>query len=155
MLRLILALVPAWAAAISAPVMAETHHALADEARVVAISSEEWCAADLAQDLDAKMALLTDDAVLIMPGREPIEGLEAIRSWQAQSYAMVNHNCVDQVRIDEALIDGDLAIVRGRFAGRVAFKDGSREFDQAGYFVNVLARDAAGEWRVARQIFTY
>lgn len=126
-----------------------------DEARVISVSSDEWCAADLAQDLDAKLDLFAEDAVLMMPGRSPLEGAAEIRRWQDQNYALVHHDCVGGVRVDDVRIDGDIAIVHGRFSGEIVFKDGSRSLEQSGYFLNVLTADAERRWRISRMMFTY
>ncbi|MFS2317434.1 YybH family protein [Maricaulis sp. D1M11] len=119
------------------------------------LSSDGWCEADLAQDIEAKLALFDDEAILIMPGRAPLDGIEAIRTWQTQNYAMVNHDCTGQVEISEARIEGAIGLVRGRFAGHVTMKDGSGSFDQAGYFLNVFEQDDSGDWKISRMVFTY
>lgn len=145
----------AWLMAASSMARADDGGTMSDQAHIASLASEHWCAADLAQDIDAKMSLFTEDAVLVMPGHEPLVGRDRIRAWQAQNYAMARHDCVGRVEIAEAEVRDGLGVVRGRFAGSVELTDGSAAFEQAGYFMNIFERDSAGNWRISRMIFTY
>jgi len=141
--------------AASVPAAARDGAAGPSAGQVARLMSEAWCAADLAQDIEAKMALFSDDAVLIMPGRAPLDGVEEIRNWQSQNYAAARHDCVGRVNVDNVEMDGAIAILRGQFAGRVVMADGSGSFEQSGYFLNVVERGADGDWRISQMIFTY
>ena len=142
-------------AGFTCPAMAEHHGHDTDEAAITQVSVGDWCAADLSQDLNAKMSLYTADAVLIGPGLGPLEGQAAIRAWQEQSYTMVHYDCVDQLVVDEIMIENDMALLRGRFAGTITLKDGSGAFNQEGYFFNILEREDDSQWRIARMIWNY
>jgi len=107
--------------------------------------------ADNAGDLDAVIELYTEDAVLLPPGRAPIEGRAAIR----EHYAGIFQDYVLQVEIasEETHVAGRWAFDRGRTRGRARPKGGGTAAVIDDKYVMVLRYDAEPGWRIARLIW--
>ena len=98
------------------------------------------------KDLDGIMALMADNSVLIMPGAEPIVGVEAIR---AATRAMFESEDSVSWRSDHVSISasGDMAFDYG--TATTTRPDGS---SVTGYYLVVWVRED-GEWKVAADMF--
>lgn len=106
----------------------------------------QWSALYGAGDLDGIVSLMSEDSVLIMPGSEPVVGLDAIR---AATREMLESG--DQVswRSDFAAVapSGDMAYDYGTAVTTLA--DGNTV---EGNYLVVWVRDD-GEWKVAADMF--
>ena len=98
------------------------------------------------KDLDGIMALMADNSVLIMPGAEPIVGVEAIR---AATRAMFESEDKVSWRSDHAIVSasGDMAFDYG--TATTTRSDGS---SITGYYLVVWIKED-GEWKVAADMF--
>lgn len=119
------------------------------EAAIRQLPIEKWCAAEAAQDLDAKMDLFTSDIVFLMPGAKPVVGKDAVRTWQKADWQKARWRCTGTV--DEAQVLGEWGFVRGTFSGESIASDGTKTH-VSGKFINVV-RQEDGRWRIARVIW--
>jgi ketosteroid isomerase-like protein len=93
-------------------------------------------------------ALYAEEAVLVNPGAEPLEGRAAIDALHRNEMSRTGY-IVDweSIRVEVAE-SGDLGYVYGRWSGRS--EDGSLP-DDHGYFVNVF-RKVDGAWRTVVEV---
>jgi uncharacterized protein (TIGR02246 family) len=111
----------------------------------------DWCAAEKARDLDAKMRLFTPDAVFIPPGERPVIGQPAMRTWHEAEWKQNKYECTPIV--DEVQIVGESAFVRGTFSGFITPTKGGAPKRDSGNFVDVVRRQLDGSWKIARVIW--
>lgn len=103
-------------------------------------------AADNRSDLDAIMRCYSEDVELVPPTGGRVTGKPAVRTHYAGLLA--RERLEVRIDLDEILLTGSNATVRGRTNGRrVVLADGAAvaiddEFEAA------LRRDADGEWRI-------
>ena len=102
----------------------------------------------IANDWDAWIELIGDDAVYLPPGEPAVSGRAAVRSW------VDTFPHVDQLSLTIADIvgQGDLAVVRGSFSMSVT-DDAGVSADDEGKYVEVWARQADGSWKMIRDIW--
>ena len=93
-------------------------------------------------------ALYAENAVLVNPGEEPLEGRSAIDSLHRNEMARPGYVLDwEPIRVEVAE-SGDLGYVYGRWSGRS--EDGSLP-DDHGYYVNVY-RKIDGTWRTGVEV---
>jgi uncharacterized protein (TIGR02246 family) len=135
----------AWLMVVAAP-RAATAQA---EAAIRQLPIEKWCAAEAAQDLDAKMSLFTSDVVFLVPGSEPIVGKDEVRAFHKADWQEAQWTCTGSV--DEVQVLGEWGFVRGAFSGDLTASDGTKTH-MSGKFINVV-RQEDGRWKIARVIW--
>ena len=117
-----------------------------DDERAIRELVDTWLAASKAGDVAAVLSLMTDDAVFMVPGREPF-GKEG---FAAAAEAM------DQVRLEgtsdikEIQILGDWAYLRSHLKVAMTPPDGGAAVRRSGYTLTILRREPDGRWRLAR-----
>ena len=112
----------------------------------------------LANDPDAVMATLTDDAVLIPAlGTEPIKGAEAIREFFWPPDAPTSAVPHFEMNPDEIAGIGDIAYVWGTMSLSFSVEEQgeSQLYSTAGNYLMVMRRDGSAEWKVARYIWNH
>lgn len=129
---------------------ASTNALAQDESSIRPLPIEKWCAAEEARDLDAKMSLFTTDVVFLVPGQPPINGLEKVRSWHESIWKGTQFHCTGSV--DEVKVFGDWGFARGTFTDSSTDSSGVTE-KSSGKFINIVRRNAQGEWKIARVIW--
>jgi uncharacterized protein (TIGR02246 family) len=92
----------------------------ADAAREVATGI---VAADNAGDIERVLAYYAADAVLVPPGEAEVAGRDAIRPRYEKLFFTFRPRI--ELRIDETVVEGDSALVRGHNGGTLEPKDGS------------------------------
>ena len=96
-----------------------------------------------AGNVEKMVAMYADDAVLLPPNMAAISGREAIGKFWG---GMLQSGPVEiDLIMEEFLVDGDLAVDRGRYEVKAPFTD-------SGKYVVVLRR-REGKWRVVTDIF--
>lgn len=124
--------------------------ALAEDERAAGSAADRaYYEAWLANDTESVMATLTQDAVIVPSGMEPVEGQEAIRAfWFPPDSPPTS---VKEYRFDQAEVagSGDLAYVRGSFA--LALDYDGESFESEGTYLSLLRRGVDGNWRIARR----
>ncbi|MEM6675628.1 MAG: S41 family peptidase [Planctomycetota bacterium] len=110
--------------------------------------SQRFSTALVAGDLDALMNVYATGAILAPPGRERIEGRDAIREfWQRPEEARY----LEHETISTGLwIRGETAYDLGVYRGAAASPNGTVRF--AGGYLLVWERDVAGRWRIVLDI---
>ena len=134
---------------LSGPAFAQS----ADETAIRKLPIDDWCTAEAARDLDAKMSLFTADAVLMVPGGEKLVGQQAIRAWHETAWQGHTHECPGT--IDEVQVHGDWAFVRGTFTGVLTPTSGGTPTQDSGQFINISQRQADDSWKLARVIWNF
>ena len=116
-----------------------------EENRIVELESK-WSGMFGERDLDGIMALMARDSVLIMPGSEPVIGIEDIR--QATRSMLESEDQVSW-KSDFAYVSsgGDMAYDYG--TAKTKLSDGS---SVEGYYLVVWIKED-GEWKVAADMF--
>lgn len=127
----------------------------ADEAKIRAVS-EAYCAAWLANDEAAVLALFSKDAVLLPHhGLDPVAGQSAIRAFWFPKDGPPTTVTVLTQRIDEVGGTCDLAYMRGH--STVSWTSGkgpaARVSSNAGTFLNLLRRQPGGSWLITHQMW--
>ena len=124
-------------------------HAQADAA-IRRLPIEDWCSAEAARDMQAKMRLFTSDAVLMPPGEPNVIGQQAIRAWHEKVWMGTKYQCSGM--LDEVQVFGDWALARGTFSGVETQASGAQR-RETGKFLNMIRRQADGSWKIARAIW--
>ena len=137
-------LVLALVAALASPLAAQP--ADADAIRAVIAQTE---AANTAGDVDAWLALFTDDAVYMPPGAPAVTTREGLR---AVAEAGFRHDADVRIVPDEIVVAGDWAFARSRVTGEVVLADTGETVAIDVKQLVVYQRDADGVWRIARLI---
>jgi ketosteroid isomerase-like protein len=108
---------------------------------------QEFVATELSGDVDAVLAIRTDDVVWMAPGIPTAEGQAAVRRLLQGNPAHAVAFTVTPARTE---VHGDLAYNRGTWSGRfVAGNDTSQDH---GKYVQIWRR-VNGEWRIAVDMF--
>lgn len=104
-----------------------------------------WLAAELAGDLDAVLALCTNDVRWILPGSAPLEGKEAGRTLLSSAGVQVVGIEASDVRCE---VSDTLAVKTARFRTRMRRGGESASAEVTGTHLWVLRREGE-QWRVA------
>jgi len=127
---------------------------LADQ-RAIARLQERDIAANTALDADALISLTTDDVVVLPPGRAPVVGHEALRTF----YGELLERAPDvQVLAysenwEEVRIVGDFAFQWGTITERSKPSVSGAETASAVHAMRMLARQPDGSWKIARAMW--
>lgn len=137
---------------------AEAEHSFGEtDVAAVRAVEEAYRAGWEANDPDAVMATLTDDAVIMPAGAEPIRGNSAIRAYWWPADGSTTTIGRYEISVDEVFGDGDVALLRGR--GALAFDYTSPEGETSAFTSNavhlsVYTRGEDGRWRIARRAWS-
>lgn len=116
-----------------------------DDERAIRKVVETWMTASQAGDVETVLDLMTDDAVFIVPGREPF-GKEAFK---AASQGMKGMRFEGRSDIREIKVLGDWAYLRNHIDVTMTPPDG-KQVRRAGYTLTILVKEADGRWRLSR-----
>jgi uncharacterized protein (TIGR02246 family) len=107
-----------------------------------------WADALRRSDAPAVASLVTDDAEFWSQGAAPLSGREAVEATMA---AFLERFALDQqFEVQELVVSGDLAFVRGLERNRLVPRDGSESREVLQRAFSVLRRESDGVWRFAR-----
>ena len=107
-----------------------------------------WLSASKANDQQAVLDLITDDAVFLLPGRPPMRKSDFAAS--AQGQPKENAPSFDgNSEIQEIVVAGDWAFMWARLQITVTPADGSPPSVSSGHTLTILRRES-GKWRLAR-----
>ena len=106
---------------------------------------ETWMAASKAGDIATVLDLMTDDAIFMVPGREPF-GKEA---FAAASDAMKNVRIEGKADIREINVLGDWAYIRNYLEMTIT-PEGGAPMKRSGWTLTILRKEQ-GRWRLARE----
>jgi uncharacterized protein (TIGR02246 family) len=103
-------------------------------------------------DAEAMNALMADDYVIFLPGRAPVQGIEAIRA-SNRSFLAQWHD-VETWTPDETVVAGDLGFQRGVFHLELTPKAGGPTRSVSGSYLHIYQRKPDGAWRLTRAMTT-
>lgn len=111
---------------------------------------QEWIDSVNRGDVDAYSELLTEDAVWIPPGRDPVVGKQAFRAWLAPFFSQFTYDfSTDEERIR---IAGDWAVERAHFTSDMSPKGGGEPMRHSGTYILLWRRDEGSRWCIERYI---
>ena len=108
---------------------------------------EDYNKAENAGNVSAKVALYTDDAVLMLPNKPAVTGKEAIRSWHQASYNQVALQQTSST--DEIEAFGDWGFARGSYSATISPRAGGDSTQQNGKWLVIVQRQRDGSWKIA------
>ena len=109
----------------------------------------------LADDRAAVLGVFAPDAVLLPPGSKPLRGIPAIRSyWWPDDGSRTRITSFER-DVDEIEGTRRLAFLRGTASLSWVYEKDGKQTSQTGRSTDLLllSRDAAGRWRVIRQMW--
>jgi len=119
---------------------------MTDDERAIRALVDDWMAATRSGDVATVLGLMTDDAVFMVPGREPF-GKEV---FAAASGDMRGAEIDGNSDIVELAILGDWAWMRARITMSMTPPGGAAPMRRSGYTLTILRKEADGKWRLAR-----
>ena len=125
-----------------------------DRARIQELEQED-IAASKKNDVEALVALWTDDGVLLQPGASPVIGKEAIRKllFQQQQQAARVETISYEENWNEVRITGVYAFEWGQIGATLKLPNG-KDVQHSVNAIRILAKQPDGSWRVARVAIT-
>ncbi len=126
----------------------------ADQAGIRKLQERD-IAASIASDVDALLALWTDDGVLLAPGQAPISGKDKLRAfYEKYRDAMASTEVLGyEDQWQEVRILGDYAYQWGQIHSRRRTGQSKQEVSDVVNAMRILKRGEDGSWRVARAIY--
>ena len=110
-----------------------------------------WIEAVNAGDLARLLSLMTDDAVFLNPGEEPL-GREGFSVKFPGAHRLHRIHCTSD--LEEVVVVGEVAYTRSRDSLSVAPRDGGDAMQLAGHRITIYRRQADGRWLLARDAHT-
>ena len=118
---------------------------MTDDERAIRDLVATWMAASQAGDVATVLGLMADDAVFMVPGREPF-GKEA---FAAASQLMKDVRSEGSYDIREIKVLGDWAYLRNYITVTMT-PPGGEPARRAGYTLSILRKQPDGKWVLAR-----
>jgi uncharacterized protein (TIGR02246 family) len=118
---------------------------MTEDERAIHAVVETWMRASRAGDTATVLSLMTEDAVFMVPGREPF-GREA---FEAAAKGMSDVKIEGANEIVELQVQGDWAFSRNRIDLQVTPPEGE-PVRRGGYTLTLYRREADGRWRLMR-----
>ncbi|MBD3276165.1 MAG: DUF4440 domain-containing protein [Candidatus Marinimicrobia bacterium] len=127
-----------------------------DETKLNAIRNlhQEDQRASRDRDLEALVALWTDDAALLPPNNEPVVGKDAIREWISANLKESSHLTLHEYdqNFEEIKVVGRFAFEWGSYSGAYVTPSGDT-LSTSGKLMRILKQQSNGEWKVYRAIW--
>jgi len=114
-------------------------------------------AASKARDFKTLLSLWTEDGVLLLPGKKPIIGKDALKAYmdeQAKISATYEIKKYEH-KWEDIRVIGDWAFEWGFFDSEAEMLKGGEIIRQQGKLLRVLKRQEDGSWKAARAIGHY
>ena len=118
---------------------------MTDDERAIRDLVARWFDASKNGDTATVLSLMSDDAVFMVPGREPF-GKEAFQHTSDQMRGVRIDGTSD---IRELRVLGDWAYMRTRATVTMTLPDGAA-VTRSGYTLTLLRKEPDGQWRLAR-----
>lgn len=113
---------------------------------------QEEVEAAQAGDVEALLALRTDDFVAMPPGRPPIRGKQEVRLFLRDMFSSVSIS--ETVTSESVVRREDLAYDRGVFSGTATMKESGTPLPLDGKYLWIARRLSNGTWRYSVQIWS-
>ena len=117
----------------------------------LARAHEDYLVAINANDLEAVLAMLTDDAIYLPPHEPAVAGKEAIRPWLDGYFTAYRTHWEKETL--ELVAAGDWAMEYASERVRDVPVDGGEALEDVAKGIIVYRRQADGTWKVARDIW--
>lgn len=104
----------------------------------------EWQSAYNQADAASTAAMHTEDGFVMFSNRPAVEGGAAFAAWLEEIFPMSPQAEITQ--IDTEII-GDWAVARGAYTQQLTSPEGE-SMTQSGYWLDVLRKDADGNWKI-------
>jgi ketosteroid isomerase-like protein len=114
--------------------------------------NQEWTDAIRSGNVDAIMAPLTADAMLLPPNEPAATGSAEVRAWSQRMGEQVVFTEV-RTELEEVVVAGDWAFSRGTFHGTFQPRAGGPATSDVTKFVLIWRREPDGSWKIARDIW--
>jgi uncharacterized protein (TIGR02246 family) len=101
-----------------------------------------------ARDFAAWAATYAEDAAMLPPNAEAVQGRAAIQAW-AEAFPPVSDFRLQQLDLDGR---GDLAYVRGTYS-MVITPPGAAPATDRGKYLEIWRKQSDGSWKIARDMF--
>ena len=119
---------------------------MTDDERAIRAMIDTWMTASSTGDLAAVLSLMTDDAIFMVPGKEPF----GKAAFAASAEGMKNVRIDGSSDIQEVRVLGDWAYLRNHIDLTVTPRDGGTAVRRSGYTLTILRKGADGRWRLTR-----
>jgi uncharacterized protein (TIGR02246 family) len=119
------------------------------DTRAVNALINQYAAAHNSNDAAANLAILADDAIVMLPDQAAIEGKQAIKSFVEAAFKERTYKIAPTPL--ETQVAGDWAYVRVNFTGTVTPKSGS-PMEISYKFLWICRRQLDGSWKIYRLI---
>jgi uncharacterized protein (TIGR02246 family) len=118
---------------------------MTEDERAIRQVVETWMTASRAGDHATVLSLMTDDAVFMVPGREPFGKAAFAEAAQAQGGARID----GQSEIRELQVLDGWAFLRSHIEVAMT-PPGGETIHRSGYTLTIMRKGADGRWRLAR-----
>jgi uncharacterized protein (TIGR02246 family) len=119
---------------------------MTDDEQAIRALVETWMTASKSGDVTTVLSLMTDDAVFMVPGREPF----GKAAFEAASGNMQGVRFEGTSEIVELQVLGDWAYLRAHVKVAMTLPGAAATLRRSGYTLTVLRKQADGKWRLAR-----
>jgi len=120
-------------------------HTKKDDEQAIRALVDKWLESTRAGDYETVLSLIAEDAIFMVPGREPF-GKEA---FAAQSEQMKGAKIEGKSDIQEIEVIGDRAWMRNHLEVTITQPNGETT-TRSGHTLTVLRKEADGRWLLAR-----
>ena len=107
-------------------------------------------AAVAAADVEAQVALRTDNVLEMPPDESPFIGIEAYRKWSNDDPFSTQ---ITAAAMDEIKVLGDWAYARFSYAWTLTPVSGGESFEGSSKGMWIVERQPDGSWKIAREIW--
>jgi uncharacterized protein (TIGR02246 family) len=118
-----------------------------DEADIRALI-QRWHDATALGDVDAVLALMSEDVAFFVAGKEPMKGRAAFAA--GLRGLLKTHRIVSSGDVREVQVSGDLAFAVSLLQVRIIPNDAGNESVRSGHAMSVFRRQANGGWLLIR-----
>jgi uncharacterized protein (TIGR02246 family) len=112
---------------------------------------KEWSAAFLAKNAAGIAALYTDDAAQVQPAGEWVRGTAGITQAMQAQFDTINVTTREDIT-EEVIPAGEYAVEIGHYSYQGTSKTSNKPLSNAGRYMVLWKKDAAGTWRLHRDI---
>jgi uncharacterized protein (TIGR02246 family) len=119
---------------------------VSDDERAIRDLVDCWLVASAKGDIATVLGLMTDDAIFMVPGREPF----GKAAYEAAAKAVQGIRIEGKSDILEIEIIGRFAYLRNFLEMTIVPPDGAPAVRKSGYVLTILRKEADGRWRLAR-----
>lgn len=123
------------------------------EADISAINNvlDQYASSINAGDIDQWISLWADDGIQMPPDNPAVVGKENIKAGLQSSFHLYNWNMT--INGEEVRVAGNWAFARGNYTYTLTPKEEGKTINGNGKYLSILAKQADGSWKFARDCF--